>query len=48
MFCNPKSSAPELVRTYPDGMSLVADDFVVPLSFDGPGFRLEPLGPLQQ
>jgi hypothetical protein len=26
-------------------MSLVADDFVVPLSFDGPGFRLEPLGP---
>jgi len=26
-------------------MSLVADDFVVPLSFDGPGFRMEPLGP---
>ena len=26
-------------------MSLVADDFVVPLSFDCPGFRMEPLGP---
>jgi hypothetical protein len=26
-------------------MSLVPDTFVVPLSFDGPGFRLEPLGP---
>ena len=31
--------------TYHDHMSLVADDFVVPLSFDGPGFRMEPLGP---
>lgn len=35
----------ELVGTYPDGMSLVADTFEVPLSFEGPGFRLEPLGP---
>jgi len=26
-------------------MSLVADGFVVPLSLDCPGFRLEPLGP---
>jgi len=26
-------------------MSLVPDDFNVPLLFDGPGFRLEPLGP---
>jgi len=26
-------------------MSFVADDFVVPVSFDGPGFRMEPLGP---
>ena len=26
-------------------MRLVPDDFVVPLSFDGPGFRMEPLGP---
>ena len=26
-------------------MSLVADNFVVPLSFHGPGFRMEPLGP---
>jgi hypothetical protein len=26
-------------------MSLVPDTFVVPLSFEGPGFRLEPLGP---
>jgi hypothetical protein len=26
-------------------MSFVPDDFVVPLSFDGPGFRMEPLGP---
>ena len=26
-------------------MSLVPDEFVVPLSFDGPGFRMEPLGP---
>jgi hypothetical protein len=26
-------------------MSLVADDVVVPLSFAGPGFRMEPLGP---
>ncbi len=26
-------------------MSLVADTFVVPLSFECPGFRLEPLGP---
>jgi hypothetical protein len=26
-------------------MSLVADDFVVPLEFAGPGFRMEPLGP---
>ena len=26
-------------------MSFVPADFVVPLSFDGPGFRLEPLGP---
>ncbi len=26
-------------------MSFVEDDFVVPLSFDGPGFRMEPLGP---
>jgi hypothetical protein len=26
-------------------MSLVPDSFIVPLSFDGPGFRLEPLGP---
>ena len=34
----------ELLGTYHDHMSLVADDFVVPLAFDGPGFRLEPLG----
>jgi len=26
-------------------MSFVPDDFVVPLTFDGPGFRMEPLGP---
>ncbi len=26
-------------------MSLVPADFVVPLGFEGPGFRLEPLGP---
>ncbi|HUS42621.1 MAG TPA: hypothetical protein VMY16_08135 [Ilumatobacteraceae bacterium] len=26
-------------------MSFVAADFVVPLGFDGPGFRLDPLGP---
>ena len=26
-------------------MSFVADDFVVPLSLDGPGFRMEPLAP---
>jgi len=26
-------------------MSLVGDDFVVPLGFDGPGFRMKPLGP---
>lgn len=26
-------------------MSFVPDDFVVPLSLTGPGFRLEPLGP---
>ncbi len=26
-------------------MSLVPDSFIVPLSFEGPGFRLEPLGP---
>ncbi len=26
-------------------MSFVADDFVVPVSFDGPGFDMEPLGP---
>lgn len=25
-------------------MSFVADNFVVPLSFEGPGFRMEPLG----
>lgn len=25
--------------------SLVPDDFEVPISFEGPGFRLEPLGP---
>lgn len=25
---------------------LVPDDFEVPLDFDGPGFRLEPLGPV--
>ncbi len=31
--------------TYHGHMSLVADDFAVPLSFEGPGFRLEPLGP---
>jgi hypothetical protein len=35
----------ELLDTYHDHMSLVADDFVVPLSLDGPGFRMEPLGP---
>ncbi len=26
-------------------MSFVPDDFVVPISFEGPGFRMEPLGP---
>lgn len=26
-------------------MSLVPDEFVVPVAFDGPGFRMEPLGP---
>lgn len=26
-------------------MSFVPDDFVVPRSFEGPGFRMEPLGP---
>ncbi len=26
-------------------MSFVPDDFIVPKEFDGPGFRLEPLGP---
>lgn len=26
-------------------MIFVPDDFVVPLSLDGPGFRMEPLGP---
>lgn len=26
-------------------MTFVPDDFVVPLGFEGPGFRLEPLGP---
>jgi len=26
-------------------MSFVPDDYVAPISFDGPGFRLEPLGP---
>jgi len=26
-------------------MSLIEDSFVVPLGFDGPGFRMEPLGP---
>ena len=26
-------------------MSFVPNDFVVPLTFSGPGFRLEPLGP---
>ena len=26
-------------------MRLVPDDFVVPSRFDGPGFRMEPLGP---
>ena len=26
-------------------MSFVPDDFAVPLTFEGPGFRLEPLGP---
>ena len=31
--------------TYHDEMPLVDDDFVVPLGFEGPGFRLEPLGP---
>jgi hypothetical protein len=25
--------------------AFVPDDFIVPTSFDGPGFRLEPLGP---
>ncbi len=32
-------------RLYHDEMPLVDDDFVVPLGFVGPGFRLEPLGP---
>ena len=27
------------------GQPFVPDGFEVPLSFDGPGFRLEPLGP---
>ncbi len=34
-----------MLDIYHDQMSLVADDFVVPLSFEGPSFRMEPLGP---
>jgi hypothetical protein len=32
-------------RLYHGEMPLVDDAFVVPLTFEGPGFRLEPLGP---
>lgn len=34
-----------LLGIYHHDMSFVEDDFLVPLSFDGPGFRMEPLGP---
>ena len=40
VFCPPLDSASNVYQ-----MSFVADDFVVPVSFDGPGFRMEPLGP---
>ena len=42
---NRRSQPPLVKGIYHEKMSLVADGFAVPLSFDGPGFRMEPLGP---
>lgn len=39
------SAGESIPGAYDHYMRLVADDFVVPLSFRGAGFRMEPLGP---